>query len=141
MPTGKGTRASLAESLIAGVKKHLSTASSLEFDASAYTPAEVEASLQTLADLRAAVEQAQVVAKQRQAEEAAQAPALRAHMAAFVAFVKARFGDRPDILGDFGLVPKKVKTRSLWSRWPSRSRSSRPRARRATRWAGDRRGR
>ncbi|MGH7437761.1 MAG: hypothetical protein ACRENE_18955 [Polyangiaceae bacterium] len=110
MPTGKRTHASLAQSLIAGTKKHLSKASVLEFAGDALTPAELEALLQKLADLRAAVADAQAAARARVAEEEAQAPALRDRMSAFVAFVKARFGDKPDTLADFGLEARKART-------------------------------
>lgn len=43
------------------------------------------------------------------AEEKAQLPALLLFMAAYVAFVKATFGNVPDVLADFGLQPKKAR--------------------------------
>ncbi|MGH7439052.1 MAG: hypothetical protein ACRENE_25465 [Polyangiaceae bacterium] len=110
MPVGKATRASLAESLAAGTKKHLGAASSLAFGGGALTPAEVEAFLQRLADLRAAVESGKAEAAARIAEERAQAPALHGQMKAYVSFVRARFGDQPDVLADFGLEPRKART-------------------------------
>jgi hypothetical protein len=109
MGTTKSREASLAESLIAGTKKHFSAASSLAFEGGTFTPAQVEASLQTLADLRSAVDDAKAAAKTKIAAELAQAPALRSHMAAFVSFVRATFGNSPDVLADFGLAPKKAK--------------------------------
>jgi hypothetical protein len=110
MPTGKETEVALATQLVAGTKKHFSTVSSLTFGNSTVTPAQIEASLQTLIDLRSAVDDAKAVAKAKIAAEAAQAPSLRSQMVAFVTFVKATFGDSPDVLADFGLKPKKVRT-------------------------------
>jgi hypothetical protein len=41
---------------------------------------------------------------------AAQLPALRIVMSAFVQFLRAAFGNQPDVLADFGLVPRKAAT-------------------------------
>jgi hypothetical protein len=110
MTTGKNTDVALATQLVAGIKEHFSTVSSLTFGNGSFTPAQVEASLQTLIDLRTAVEQAQSVAKAKIVAEAAQAPSLRSQMAAFVTYVKATFGASPDALADFGLKPRKTRT-------------------------------
>src|SRR5258708_35197714 len=110
MTTGKNTVVSNAGQLIAGTRKHFSNASSLAFGGGSYTPAEVETSLQTLADLRTAVDDAKTAAKAKVATEAALAAPLRSYMAAYVAFVKATFGSSPDALADFGLKPKKAPT-------------------------------
>jgi hypothetical protein len=104
----KNTVASRAKQLIAGAQKHFSTASSLAFGGGTFTPAQTVASLQTLADLRTAVDDAKAATKAKIAAEAAQAPALTSHMAAFVQYVKATFGNSPDVLADFGLKPKKA---------------------------------
>ena len=109
MTTGKNMDVVLATQLVAGTKKHFSTVSSLAFGNGSFTPAQIEAFLQTLIDLRTAVEQAQSVAKAKIVAEAAQAPALRSQMAAYVAYVKATFGASPDVLADFGLKPKKAR--------------------------------
>ena len=108
--TGKNTDVALAKQLVAGTTKHFSTVSSLAFGNGSFTPAQVEAFLQTLIDLRTAVQGAQAVAKAKIVAEAAQAPSLRSQMAAFVAYVKATFGSSPDALADFGLKPKKTRT-------------------------------
>src|ERR1019366_5257746 len=110
MTTGKGTNTVLAKQLIAGAQKHFSAASSLTFGNATVTPAELEASVQTLVDLRAAVDDAKTATKAKIAAENAQGPPLRSRMAAFVAFVKASFGPTPDVLADFGLKPKKAPT-------------------------------
>src|SRR5271167_131417 len=91
----------LAEQLIAGMKKHLANAGSLAFAGATYTPAQIEASLQTLADLRTAVDVAKAASK-------AQSASLRSRMAAFEAFVKVTYGNSPDVLADFGLKPRKA---------------------------------
>jgi len=41
---------------------------------------------------------------------AAQLPALRIRMGAFVQFLRAAFGNQPDVLADFGLRPRKAAT-------------------------------
>jgi hypothetical protein len=110
MRTSKNTDVTLAKQLVAGVTKHFSTASTLAFGNGSFTPAQVEASLQTLINLRTAVDEAQAVAKAKIVAEAAQAPSLRSQMAALVAFVKATFGASPDALADFGLKPRKART-------------------------------
>ena len=110
MTTGKDTDAALARQLIAGVTKHFSSTSTLAFGNGSFTPAQVEASLQTLVDLRSAVDAAKTVAKAKIVAEAAQAPSLRSQMAALVTFVKATFGNSPDVLADFGLTPRKART-------------------------------
>jgi hypothetical protein len=108
--TNKGTTAATAKQLIAGVQKHFSTASSLAFGSGTYTPAQITASLQTLVDLRSAVDDAKTTAKARIAEESAQAPPLRRQMSALSAFVRATFSESPDVLADFGLKPRKART-------------------------------
>jgi hypothetical protein len=110
MTTGKNTDVALATQLVAGTKQHFSTVSSLAFGNGTYTPAQVEAFLQTLIDLRAAVDDAKSATKAKIVAEAAQAPPLRSQMAAFVAYVKATFGNSPDALADFGLKPRKART-------------------------------
>ena len=108
--TGKNTDVDLAKQLVAGTTKHFSNVSSLAFGNGSLTPAQVEAFLQTLIDLRTAVEGAQAVAKAKIVAEAAQAPSLRSQMAAYVAFVQAPFGASPAALADFGLKPRKTRT-------------------------------
>jgi hypothetical protein len=99
----------LATQLIAGIKQHLSSVSSLTVDGTPYTVAQVEGFLQALIDLRTAVDDAKSSTKAKLATEAAQAPALRSQMAALVAIVKGMFASQPDVLADFGLKPKKAK--------------------------------
>jgi len=106
----KNTVIGLATQLVAGTKKHFSNVSSLSFGGGTFTPAQVEASLQTLADLRSAVDAAKAATKAKLADEQAQAPSLRIQMDAYVTFVKASFGNSPDVLADFGLAPKKART-------------------------------
>jgi hypothetical protein len=100
----------LAEHFIAGVEKYFSNASSLTFGNGTFTPAQVQASFQTLIDLRTAVEDAKAATLAKIAIEDAQAAPLRRRLSAFTAFVKATFGDTPDVLADFGLKPRKPTT-------------------------------
>jgi len=110
MSTNYNKSASLADQLIAGTKKHLSTVTSVTLAGTAYTSAQIEASLQTLSDLNAAVDAARATTKAKVAAQTTQAPPLRSLMAAFVAYVKVTFGNAPDVLIDFGLAPKKART-------------------------------
>jgi hypothetical protein len=106
----KGAVKDLAEQLVAGAKKHFASSSSLRFGGGTFTPAQVEAFLQTIVDLRTAVETAKANTRARIDAERAQMPALRTQMEAFVALVRATFGNAPDVLADFGLEPKKART-------------------------------
>jgi hypothetical protein len=108
MTIGKNTDVALATRLVAGSKEHFSTVSSLTFGNRTFTPAQIEASLQTLIDLRTAVDTARSATKANLVAEAAQTPSLRSLMAAFVAFVKVTFGNSPDTLASFGLKPRKT---------------------------------
>ena len=112
MPTvkSKGDEALLATNLVAGAQKHLSNMAQLMFDGGTTTPAQVETSLKALATLRTDVDAARTVLKAKLADEKAQGPTLRAEMLAFVVFVRAMFGNSPDVLADFGLLPKKART-------------------------------
>jgi hypothetical protein len=107
---GKGKDASRAEQLIAGTKQHFANVASLAFAGSTYTPAQVQTSLQTLIDLRDAVDAARAAMATKVAAEGAQAPSLRSFMSAYATFVKATFGDQPDVLAHFGLAPRKPAT-------------------------------
>jgi hypothetical protein len=82
----------------------------LAFAGGSFTVSQVTAKMQTIATLRSDTEQAQATAKAKVAVENAQLPALLAFMTAYVAFVKATFGNTPDVLADFGLVPKTAPT-------------------------------
>jgi hypothetical protein len=107
---GKGQSASRAEQLIAGTKLDFANAASIAFAGGTYTPAQIETSLQTLVDLRAAVDAARATLKEKVAAETAQAPSLRTFMSAYATFVKATFGEQPGVLAHFGLVPRKAAT-------------------------------
>jgi hypothetical protein len=111
MTTGKEMDTAFATKLIAGAKVHFTNASAtLTFGNATYTPAQVEAFLQTLVDLRTAVDAAKAATKAKIVAEVAQTPALRSQMAAFVSYVKATFGNSPDVLADFGITPRKART-------------------------------
>jgi hypothetical protein len=85
-------------------------ASSLTFGSATYTPVQVEQFLQTLVDLRTAVDDAKSATKAKIQAEATQAPALSSQMAALIAYVKASYANSPDVLAGFGLKPKKART-------------------------------
>jgi hypothetical protein len=108
---GKDNDASRAGDLVAGTTKHFTNPSQeLVFGGATQTVAEVTAKLQTIPALRAATTQAQSTAHAKVVTEEAQLPALLAFMTAYAAFLKAMFGNTPDVLADFGLEPKKAPT-------------------------------
>jgi hypothetical protein len=107
---GKNTDAALAEQLIAGTNKHLANLGQLLLASGTFTPAQVMAQLQALVTLRTNANDAKAAAKAKLATEEAQVPPLRSFMATYVAFLKAAFGNSPDVLADFGLQPKKAAT-------------------------------
>ena len=109
MSNNQSKETSLATQLIAGTKKHFSTASSLAFGGGTYTPAQIESSLQTVLDLLSAVNVAKAATKAKLAVWNTQAPSLRSIMSAYETFVKATFGNSPDVLADFGLKPRKAR--------------------------------
>lgn len=99
-----------AQQLIVGTRKHFANATALAFASGSVTPAEIEASLQTLVDLRHGVEAARGTAQARLHDEVTQAPSLLRQMSAYAAFVKVTFANSPDILADFGLKPRRAAT-------------------------------
>jgi hypothetical protein len=107
---GKGNVASLAEKLAAGVQKHLSTLAQVIIGSGTFTPVQVAAQLLAFAKLRNDVDAAKAALKAKLVDEKAQGPALRAFFYAVLLFVRAAFGNSPDILADFGLAPKKGRT-------------------------------
>ena len=110
MSANKRKKADLAVQLAAGTQKHLANVATLMFASGSFTPQQVEAQLTLLSTLRADVEAAKATVKAKLAEEQAQSAALNAFQDAFIAFVKATFGNSPAVLADFGLSPKKVAT-------------------------------
>ena len=63
-----------------------------------------------MVQLQQDVDAARAATKAKVAAMAAQLPALRIIMSAFVQFLRAAFGNQPDVLADFGLEPKKAAT-------------------------------
>jgi hypothetical protein len=110
MTIAKDHETALTLRLIAGTRQHFSNLGSLTFGNRTLTPPEIEAALQTLVDLRTAVDAAKALTQAKLVAEQTQAPALRTLQAALVAFVRATFGDAPDRLAEFGLSPRKART-------------------------------
>jgi hypothetical protein len=103
---GKGTAVALAEQLIAGTNKHLASTPQIMLAGGSFTPAQVTERLAALVKLRTDVDAAKATTKAKLAAEKTDTPALRTFMGAMVTFVKAAFGNAPDVLADFGLHPK-----------------------------------
>jgi hypothetical protein len=112
MATNKGKRvaADLAESLIAGLQKRLAGSTQVPLSGGVFTPAQIVAELQKLVTMRADVEAARAATRAKVEVERTSAPAIRAFMSTVVQFVRTAFGNQADVLADFGLDPKKVRT-------------------------------
>ena len=107
---GKQNAASRAEALSEGTTKHFTNAGQqLTIGGVVYTVTQVTTNLQEIVDLRTATTNAQASAKASVAAETAKLPPLLLFLAAYVAYVKATFGNSPTVLADFGLATKKVR--------------------------------
>ena len=102
----KGTVVALAEQLIAGTNKHLANMTQVLLAGGSFTPAQIVEKLQALVNLRHDVDATKASTKAKLAVEKAEMPALRTVMGALVTFIKAAFGNQPDVLADFGIHPK-----------------------------------
>jgi hypothetical protein len=99
-----------AEALSEGTAKHFTNASQeLTIGGVVYTVTQVNANLQEIVDLRTTTTNAQASAKASVAAETTKLPPLLLFLAAYVAYVKAMFGNSPTVLGDFGLPTKKAR--------------------------------
>jgi len=109
MATKGKSRAKLvarAQVLGVGVAKHLGGMTEVMFTGGPYTPAQITTKLQSIVTLRADVEAAKAATTAKVAAERAEAQALGSFVDALVAYVKATFGGQPQVLADFGIVPK-----------------------------------
>ncbi len=97
-------------SLIAGLQKHFSNASSLAFGGQTLSPQALIALLQSLIDAGDAAAAAKVSARDAVKAERAKALVVRPTVRAFVKFVYATFAEAQD-LADFGLAPHKPQAR------------------------------
>jgi hypothetical protein len=104
--TGKATVVALAQQLIAGTAKHLASVTTVTLAGGSYTPAQITTKLQEVVSLRADVDAAKATTQAKLAAETADMPALRTLMGALVTYVKAAYGNAPDVLADFGVHPK-----------------------------------
>jgi hypothetical protein len=93
--------------LIAGTHKHFPNGS-LAFGGATYTPPEFVQLVQSLIDLIDGVNAADAAHQAKLNDARARTPALRKAIRAFVAFVRATFGNSPEVLVDFGLTPHKA---------------------------------
>ena len=107
--TSKSNRVSAVTQLITGTNKHFPNASqSLAFGGTTRTVSALTQLLQSIVDLRNAVIESQAATRSKVATERAQTPPLLAVRGEYEAFVRATFGNQPDVLADFGLAPRKV---------------------------------
>jgi hypothetical protein len=108
--TSKSRDAANAALMIAGIAKHYASISTVMVDGASYTPAQLTASLQTLVDLRSAVDAARAAFEAKVENERSQLPALRKLVNALSTVVRGTFGNSPDVLTDFGITPRKAAT-------------------------------
>jgi hypothetical protein len=103
---GKNGLVARAQQLSAGAARHLANKTQVEFAGGPFAPAQITTKLQSIVTLRSDVDAARATARAKVAAERADMPALRAFTGALVAYVKATFGGSPEVLADFGIVPK-----------------------------------
>ena len=106
----KQTETTLANELVAGFQKHLASVASLTLGSVVYNPAQITAALQQIVTLYSAVATAKSAYQAKLAARNAQAPTLLSLMAALESYVKLTYSESPDVLADFGLPPKTVRT-------------------------------
>jgi hypothetical protein len=80
------------------------------FAGSSFTPAQITSKLQQLVTLRSDVDAAKATTQAKVAAEKADMTSLRTFIGALVAYVKAIYGNDPEVLADFGLHPKTTRT-------------------------------
>ena len=102
----KGQAVVVAKQLVAGTQKHLTGVTQVPLLGSSFTPAEITTKLQSLVTLRSDVDTAKAATKAKLAAESAVMPSLLTLMSAFVTYLKAAYGGSPDVLADFGIIPK-----------------------------------
>ena len=106
----KGQLVVVAQQLIAGTAKHLTTATPVAFMGGSFTPAQITTELDQVVTLRSAVNTAKAAVTAKVATEKTDLPSLRTFIAAYNAYLKVTFGSSPDVLADFGMVPKARST-------------------------------
>ena len=109
MTASKNKETARATQFVAGIGKHLAGVAQVTFASAAHTPADLTKAFQALVDLRAAVVAAQAAVKAKLGAESAQSPAILVLLAGFEAYLKLTYSEQPDVLIDFGLMPKKAR--------------------------------
>jgi hypothetical protein len=105
----KQSQVTSATQLDAGLQKNFTNSKQpLMFGGSSYTPASVGKLLQSYIALLNDVDAAKAAYQAKVKVMRTQAPTLRTQIRAFVVFVRATFGNQPDVLADFGLAPYKA---------------------------------
>jgi hypothetical protein len=129
---GKANTVDLARTLIAGTNKRLAGTTQVVLAGGTFTPAQITAKLQSLVTLRDDVNTAKATAAAKLAAERADTPSLRAFMDALMTYVRATFGNAPDVLADFGLHPKTRTPLSVEAKAAAAAKSKATRAARHT---------
>ena len=108
MVPSKTTQQARALGLIAGSNKHFTGVPSVTVGGVTYALPVLLALLQSFVDLLNSVITARGPYLEALKNETAKAPALRAIVSAFRAYVVATFGNSPQVLADFGIAPRKA---------------------------------
>ena len=96
--------------LIAGINKNYAAGTKVTIAGVQYTAAQLTSALQALVTLLTDVTTAEAVYKAKLAAETAQAPPILALVQATKAYVRATVGNQPDVLVDYGMLPRKPRT-------------------------------
>ncbi len=101
----KATLVVRAKQLVAGTQAKLASTPSIMLANVAITPAELVTRFNRVVTLREEVDAAKAATRGKLAAEAAEMPALRALMSAFVDYLEAAHRGDPEFLAAFGIVP------------------------------------
>jgi hypothetical protein len=95
-----------AKQLIAGTAKHLGSGTAVTFLGGSYTATDLTAKLQLVVSAQSDVDAANATAKAKLAARQTVMASVRPLIGALRAYIKAVYGNQPDVLADFGIHPK-----------------------------------
>ena len=110
MHTSRQTVITSVLALIAGINKNSTPAAKATIAGVQYTSAQLTTALQVVVTLYEGVDAAEAAYKAKLAAEMAQAPPILALVQATKAYVRATVGNQPDVLVDYGMLPRKPRT-------------------------------
>jgi hypothetical protein len=105
-PKALATVVASAQQLIAGTAKHLGTGTQVTFLGGSYTAADLTTRLQQVVGAQSDVDTAKAATKVKLAARKTVMASARPFMGAYRTYIKAIYGNQPDVLADFGVNPK-----------------------------------